>query len=80
MNLVLFRAKSINIFEITNIRFCKKGDFEEVAACFKSLESFVSSNKPLFYWPFEYGLGGIFGDTALKKLLILRELLIQGNK
>ena len=31
---------------------------------------FLSTNAPPDNWPFEYGLGGIFGDTFLKKLLI----------
>jgi len=31
---------------------------------------FLSTNVPPPYWSFEYGLGGIFGDTFLKKLLI----------
>ncbi len=33
---------------------------------------FLSTNSPPAYWSFEYGLGGIFGDTFLKKLLILQ--------
>ncbi len=33
---------------------------------------FLSTNSPPAYWSFEYGLGGIFGDTFLKKLLIFQ--------
>ena len=31
---------------------------------------FLATNTPPNYWSFEYGLGGVFGDTFLKKLLI----------
>ena len=41
-----------------------------------STSLFFSTNKPMLSWSFEYGLGGIFGDTALKKILILQPLEI----
>ncbi len=44
--------------------------------CFASTSLFFSTNKPILNWPFEYGLGGIFGDTALKKILILQPIEI----
>ncbi len=37
---------------------------------------FLSTNAPPANWPFEYGLGGIFGDTFLKKLLIYQPIEI----
>ncbi len=37
---------------------------------------FLSTNAPPNYWSFEYGLGGIFGDTFLKKLLIYQPIEI----
>ena len=37
---------------------------------------FLSTNVPPPYWSFEYGLGGIFGDTFLKKLLIYQPIEI----
>ena len=37
---------------------------------------FLSTNAPPSYWSFEYGLGGIFGDTFLKKLLIYQPIEI----
>ncbi len=37
---------------------------------------FLSTNVPPSYWSFEYGLGGIFGDTFLKKLLIYQPIEI----
>ncbi len=37
---------------------------------------FLSTNAPPINWPFEYGLGGIFGDTFLKKLLIYQPIEI----
>ncbi len=37
---------------------------------------FSSTNVPPSYWSFEYGLGGIFGDTFLKKLLIYQPIEI----
>ena len=37
---------------------------------------FLSTNVPPSYWAFEYGLGGIFGDTFLKKLLIYQPIEI----
>jgi S-DNA-T family DNA segregation ATPase FtsK/SpoIIIE len=37
---------------------------------------FLSTNTPPSYWSFEYGLGGIFGDTFLKKLLIYQPIEI----
>ena len=37
---------------------------------------FLSTNTPPNYWSFEYGLGGIFGDTFLKKLLIYQPIEI----
>ncbi|OUX44727.1 hypothetical protein CBE37_00785, partial [bacterium TMED277] len=47
-----------------------------VPFCLASTSLFLSTNKPIFNWPFEYGLGGIFGDTALKKILILQPVEI----
>ena len=35
---------------------------------------FLSTNTPPSYWSFEYGLGGIFGDTFLKRLLIYQPI------
>ncbi|MDC3087145.1 DNA translocase FtsK 4TM domain-containing protein [Paracoccaceae bacterium] len=37
---------------------------------------FLSTNSTPYYWSFEYGLGGIFGDTFLKKLLIYQPVEI----
>ena len=37
---------------------------------------FSSTNVPPSYWSFEYGLGGIFGDTFLKTLLIYQPIEI----
>ena len=37
---------------------------------------FLSTNAPPTYWSFEYGIGGIFGDTFLKKLLIYQPIEI----
>ena len=37
---------------------------------------FLSTNAPPTNWSFEYGLGGIFGDTFLKKLLIYQPMEI----
>jgi len=37
---------------------------------------FLSTNVPPSSWSFEYGLGGIFGDTFLKKLLIYQPIEI----
>ena len=37
---------------------------------------FLSTNAPPTIWSFEYGLGGIFGDTFLKKLLIYQPIEI----
>ena len=37
---------------------------------------FLSTNTPPNHWSFEYGLGGIFGDTFLKKLLIYQPIEI----
>ena len=37
---------------------------------------FLSTNSTPYYWSFEYGLGGIFGDTFLKKLLIYQPIEI----
>ena len=37
---------------------------------------FLSTNVPPPYWSFKYGLGGIFGDTFLKKLLIYQPIEI----
>ncbi len=37
---------------------------------------FLSTNSPPYDWSFEYGLGGIFGDTFLKKLLIYQPIEI----
>ena len=42
-------------------------------ACFSV---FLSTNAPPTNWSFEYGLGGIFGDTFLKKLLIYQPIEI----
>ena len=47
-----------------------------VPFCLASTSLFFSTNEPIFNWPFEYGLGGIFGDTALKKILILQPIEI----
>ena len=47
-----------------------------VPFCLASTSIFFSTNKPIYNWPFEYGLGGIFGDTALKKILILQPIEI----
>ncbi|MDC3090502.1 DNA translocase FtsK 4TM domain-containing protein, partial [Paracoccaceae bacterium] len=37
---------------------------------------FLSTHTTPYYWSFEYGLGGIFGDTFLKKLLIYQPIAI----
>ena len=37
---------------------------------------FLSTNTPPNYWSFEYGLGGIFGDTFLKKILLYQPIEI----
>ena len=72
--LILFAWSSRFLFSSSSVYLFKRIILLPLFIAFFSV--FLSTNAPPTHWSFEYGLGGIFGDTFLKKLLIYQPIEI----